>query len=75
MLSDRGDDVVALLAIHLGDTLDGEVVAFRGARGEDDLLRSRANQLGDVLTRRARPLLPPPIQRSDCGWQRCRTSP
>src|SRR5271170_6491575 len=24
----RGDDVVALLAVHLGDTFDGEVVAF-----------------------------------------------
>ncbi len=49
MLGDRRDDVVALFAIHLGDTLDGEVVAFGRARGEDDLFRSRADQAGDAL--------------------------
>ena len=38
VLGDRGDDVVALLAVHLGDALDGEVVALGGAGGEDDFL-------------------------------------
>jgi len=47
----RGDDVVALLAIHLGHALDGEVVAFGGARCEDDLFGGRADQPGDTLAR------------------------
>src|SRR5208283_876229 len=46
-----GDDVVAALAVHLGDTLDGEVVALGGAGGKDDLLRAGADQLGNLLTR------------------------
>ena len=40
VLGRLGDDVVALLAIHLGDALDGEVVALGGAGGEDDFLRT-----------------------------------
>ena len=51
VLGHRGDDVVALLAVHLGDALDGEVVAFGGAGGEDDFLGRRADQLGDALAR------------------------
>ncbi len=43
--------MVALLAVHLGHAFDGEVVAFGGARGEDDLFRSRADQLCDTLAR------------------------
>ncbi len=39
VLSDLGDDVVAALAVHFRDALDGEVVAFCRARREDDLLR------------------------------------
>ena len=38
VLGDLGDDVVAALAVHLGDALDGEVVGLGGAGGEDDLL-------------------------------------
>src|SRR6185369_11664273 len=50
VLGHRGDDVVALLAIHLRHALDSEVVAFCGSRCEDDFLGGRANQLGDALT-------------------------
>ena len=51
VLGRLGDDVVALLAIHLGDALDGKVVALGGAGGEDDFFRGRADQLGDPLAR------------------------
>ena len=51
VLGDRGDDVVALLAVHFGDALDGEVVALGGAGGEDHFLGGRADQLGDALAR------------------------
>ena len=44
-----GDDVVAFLAVHLGDALDRQVVALRRTRGKDDLLRGRADQFGDLL--------------------------
>ena len=46
---DRCDDMVALLFVHLGHALDGEVVTFSGARSEYDLLRSGANQLSNAL--------------------------
>ncbi len=49
VLGDLGDDVVAALTVHLGDALDGEVVGLGGAGGEDDLLRGRADELGDLL--------------------------
>jgi hypothetical protein len=49
VLGDLGDDVVAALAVHLGDALDGEVVGFGGAGGEDDLLGGAADELGDLL--------------------------
>ena len=75
VFGDRGDDVVALLAVHFRDALDGEVVALGGAGGEDDLFRGRADQLGDAFARQSPPLLPRPIRRGDCGWRRCRTSP
>ena len=44
-----GDDVVAALAVHLGNALDGQVVALGRAGGEDDLLGGRANQLCHLL--------------------------
>ena len=37
MLGGRGDEVVALAAVHRGHALEGEVVALGGAAGEDDL--------------------------------------
>jgi len=46
VLGHLSDDVVALLAIHLGHALDRKVVAFGGAGGEHNLFRSRANQFG-----------------------------
>ena len=51
VLGDARDDVVALLAVHLGDALDREVVRLGRAAGEDDLLRVRADQIGDLLAR------------------------
>jgi hypothetical protein len=50
LLDDGGDDVVALLAIHLGHTLEGEIDRLRAARREDELLRiARADQRRELL--------------------------
>ena len=49
VLGDFGDDVVAALAVHLGDALDGEVVGLGGAGGEDDFLGGAADERGDLL--------------------------
>ena len=51
------DDVVAALAVHLRDALDGQVVRLRGARGEDDLFRGGADELCNLLARRFNSLL------------------
>jgi hypothetical protein len=51
MLSHGGDDVIALLPVHLGDALDSEVIALRSARSEYDFFCGRAYQLGNALTR------------------------
>ena len=51
VLGDLGDDVVAALAVHLRNALDGEVVALGGAGGEDDLLGGGADELGDLCAR------------------------
>src|SRR5437899_12118202 len=45
----RCDDVVALLFVHLGHALDGEVVTFSGAGSKYDLMRSGANQPSNAL--------------------------
>src|SRR6266567_2319600 len=52
VLGDRSNDVITLLAIHLRDTLNREVVALGSPGSKDDLLRRRADQLCDTLTRR-----------------------
>ena len=57
VLGHLGDDVVAALAIHLRDALDGQVVALGGAGGKDDLLGGCADQLGNLLARRLDGLL------------------
>jgi hypothetical protein len=57
VLGDLGDDVVAALAVHLGDALDGQVVALGGAGGEDDLLGGGADQPRNLLARRFHGLL------------------
>ena len=51
VLGDAGDDVVALLAVHLRDALDRQVVRLGGAAREDDFLRVGADQIGDLLAR------------------------
>jgi hypothetical protein len=63
VLGHLGDDVVAALAIHLRDALDGQVVALRGAGGEDDLLGGGPDQLGNLLARRFHSLLRFPSKR------------
>ena len=42
------DDVIAFFTIHLGHALDHQVVAFRGAAGEDDFFGRSAYQRGDL---------------------------
>jgi hypothetical protein len=49
VLGDLGDDVVAALLVHLGNTLDGEVGALGGAGGEDDLLGGATDEAGDLF--------------------------
>ena len=54
VLDGRGDDPAARgvgVAACPVDALDGEVVALGAARGEDDLRRPRAQQLGQRLAR------------------------
>ncbi len=48
--------------VHLGDALDGKVVALGRAGGEDDFLRGRADQLGDALARLLHRLLGHPAE-------------
>ena len=62
VLGRLGDDVVALLAVHLGHALDGQVVALGGAGGEDDLLGAGADQLGNLLARLFHRLLGHPAE-------------
>ena len=57
VLGHLGDDVVAALAVHLGDAFEGQVVALGGARGEDDLLGRGADQPRNLLARRFDALL------------------
>jgi hypothetical protein len=63
VLGDLGDDVVAALAIHFGHALDGQIVAFGGARGEDDLLRGGADYIRNLLARGFHGLLGFPSER------------
>src|SRR5688572_2075378 len=51
VLDHTGDDVIALLAIHLGDALDRQVVGLGRAAREDDLLRIGADEVRDLLAR------------------------
>ena len=46
-----GDDVVALFAVHFRGAFERQVVRFGGAAGEDDLLRRRVDQTGDLRAR------------------------
>jgi hypothetical protein len=50
LLDRRGDDVVALLSVHLGHALERQVDGLRAPGGEDDLLGiPGADQLGDLV--------------------------
>jgi hypothetical protein len=62
VFSDLRDDVVAALAIHLGDALDGEIVRLGRAGGEDDLLGGRTDELGHLLACRFHALLGLPAE-------------
>jgi hypothetical protein len=74
VLGHRRDDVVALVLVELGHTLEGEVVALGGAAREDDLFLSFAPMsAGDALARELDRLFRLPAERG-CGWRRCRTS-
>ena len=44
-----GDDVVALLLVHLQHALDGQIVRFSRAAGEDDFFGISLDQLRDLL--------------------------
>ena len=57
VLGSSGNDVIAFLGIHLGHALERQVVRLRRATGEDDLFRSRADQVGNLLARLLRRLL------------------
>ena len=51
MLGDLRDDVIALFRVHLGDALNGQIVRFGGAAGENNFLRRCADQIGNLLAR------------------------
>jgi hypothetical protein len=52
LLDDRGDDVVPLVAVRVGDALEREIDRLCAARREDDLPRlAGADESGDLLTR------------------------
>src|SRR6266849_7832482 len=51
VLNGLRNDVIALLAVHLGDTLDHQVVGFGRATGKDDFLGRCADQRSDLRTR------------------------
>ena len=61
--ADAGDDVVALVLVELGDSLEREVVGLGRAGGEDDfLLTLGADELGDLLARVAHRFLGGPAE-------------
>src|SRR4029434_9766133 len=49
VLGHAGDDVVPLLAVHLRDARDRQIVRFRGAAREYHFLGARANQIRHLL--------------------------
>ena len=62
VLGDLRDDVIAALAIHLGNALDGEVVRLGCTRGEDDLFGGGADEFRDLLAGRFNRLLSLPAK-------------
>jgi methylthioribose-1-phosphate isomerase len=57
------DDVVALLAVHFRGALDRQIVRLGGAAGEDDFLRRRVDQPGDLGARVLHRFLGRPAER------------
>src|SRR5258708_35714458 len=51
VLGHARDDVIALLAVHLGGALDRKVVGLGRAAREDNLLRIGADEIRDLLSR------------------------
>jgi hypothetical protein len=47
---DTGGDEVALLRIRFENTVDGGIVAFGAARGEDDFIRRTVEQGRDLVS-------------------------
>ena len=47
VLGHRGNDVLAFVRVEFRDALDGEIVRFGCAAGEDDFLGPRPDQVGD----------------------------
>lgn len=48
MLRLSGDDVTLLIFVEVHESLDGDVVGFRGAGGEEELFRIGVDQIGDL---------------------------
>ena len=57
VLGHLSDDVVAALAVHLRDALEGEIVRLGRAGGEDDLLGGATDELRDLFARLVHGLL------------------
>jgi hypothetical protein len=72
VLGDRRDDVVALLGVHLGHALDGEVVDSVAPLVK--MISLAVAPIRSAICLRAFPrLFGDPAERG-CGWRRCRTS-
>ena len=49
VLCANGNDVIAFACKSFNDSFNGEVIAFRGARGEYDFFRLSSNQAGNLF--------------------------
>src|SRR5215469_12585960 len=49
VFGDRGYDVITLPAVHLGHTLDRQIVALGGCGCKNNKLGARSNQIGNSL--------------------------
>src|SRR5260370_38224541 len=64
MLGSLRDDVISLLAIHLRDAVNRQIVGFGRAAREDNLLRHGVNQLGYLSPGALHSLLSRPSERA-----------
>src|SRR5271155_1773174 len=51
MLSDAGDNVIALVLVEVEHALDGEIIGFGRTAGKDDLLGFGVDQVCNLITR------------------------